>query len=594
MKRIGLLVLTLAFVFVLFGCTKAESESVKTFDNSDAAIYSMDLSDIAGYESYVVTNGTWAETYDVIIGLSRLETDAALRTELYHAAEDLLMSTGAVVPLYYYTDIYMAATGVEGFFATPTSTKVFKYTTLDGSGTNINVVLASEPDTIDPALNSSVDGATYVSHAFSGLIGYNSDNELAPDLAASFPTPTLNLDGTTTYVFQLRAGLKWSDGSALTAADFVYSWNRAIATETAADYGYLFSIIDGYADEDLNISAVDATHLSVTLTVDVPYFFELMAFPTFMPVKQSVVDANPDSWATDPATYVTNGAYYISSWDHNSNIVLTKNDQYWNAASITMDQITFYLSDDDTAILAGFKSGTYDFIDSVPNDEIADLKVNYADEFYIAGQLGTYYVIFNNNTDLLPSKVSKDMTATENLLANQEIRQALSLLLDRNYIVEEIGQAGQLPAASYVAMGITNADGSQFYQTAGHNASYIGYYNTAATAYAANCQQAVDILKQYFEYDDETGEFTNFTTFDYLFNTSTGHQAIAEYIQAAFASYGITITLDSQEWGTFLNTRKDGNYTFARNGWLGDYNDPITFLDMWTTDSGNNDAQFGK
>ena len=594
MKKIGLLFLSLVFVLALFGCSKPTSESAKDVDNSTATVYSMDLSDIAGYETFVVTNGTWAQTYDIIIGLSRVETDIVKRTALYHAAEDLLMSTGAVVPIYYYTDIYMMDANLEGFFSSPTGTKFFKYTNLDGATDNINVTMASEPDTIDPALNSAVDGATYISHAFSGLIGFDETGALVADLAVALPTPTENADGTATYVFQLKPGLKWSDGSALTASDFEYAWNRAAAEDTAADYGYLYSIIDGYADGALNIDAVDATHFSVTLVVDIPYFFELMAFPTFMPVKESIVTANPDTWATEAATYITNGAYTVSAWTHNSSIVLTKNDQYWDADSITMEQITFYLSDDDTAILGGFKSGDYDFIDSVPNDEIADLKVNYADEFHIGGQLGTYYVIFNNNKDLIPSAISKDMTANENLLANQEIRQALSLLLDRNYIVEEIGQAGQLPASSYVAFGIKNADGTEFNSTAGHNNSFNGYYNVAASAYAGNCLAAVETLKKYFEYDEVTGKFTNFTTFDYLFNTSTGHQAIAEYIQEAFAQYGIIITLDSQEWGTFLNTRKDGNYTFARNGWLGDYNDAITFLDMWTTDSGNNDAQFGK
>lgn len=594
MKRISLLVLLLALGLVLLGCNKPTSESAKTVDNSEAEIYSMDLSDIPGYESYVVTNGTWAETYDVIIGLSRLETDAVKRTALYHAAEDLLMFTGMIVPLFYYTDLFMAATGVEDVFTTPTSIKIFKYATIDDAVANMNICLASEPDTIDPALNSSVDGATYITHAFSALTGYNADNELVADLALNMPSPIENVDGTVTYVFELREGLKWSDGSALTAEDFEYSWRRAAAEETASDYGYLFSIIDGYEDGELNIEAVDATHFSVTLAVDVPYFFELISNPTFMPVKQSVVEADPDGWATDPSTYITNGAYYVSSWDHNSKIVLTKNAEYWDADSIVMEELTFWLSDDDIAILSNFKSGTYDFIDNVPNDEIADLKENYADEFFITGQLGTYFTTFSNNKDLLPSKVSEDMTAEENLLANIEIRKALSLLLDRNYIVEEIGQAGQLPASSYVAMGITNADGSQFYETAGHSSSYIGYFDTAASAYAANCAEAVEILKQYFEYDEDSGKFTNFTTFDYLFNTSTLHQAIAEYIQAAYEAYGINITLINQEWGTFLNTRKNGDYTFSRNGWLGDFNDAITFLDMWTSESGNNDAQFGK
>jgi oligopeptide transport system substrate-binding protein len=186
------------------------------------------------------------------------------------------------------------------------------------------------------------------------------------------------------------------------------------------------------------------------------------------------------------------------------------------------------------------------------------------------------------------------MTPEENILANQEIRLALSLLIDRNYIVTEIGQAGQLPASSFVAMGITNADGAEFYKTAGDSDTYDGYFNTAADAYAANCEKAVEILSKYFKYDKKTEKFTNFATFTYLFNTSTGHQAIGEYLQSCFAEYGITITLESQEWGTFLNTRKDGDYTLARNGWLADYNDPINMLDMWVSESGNNDAQLGK
>jgi len=593
MKKISLLVLSLLVAFAFVGCGAADS--VRFVDNSELAIYSMDLSDIGTeYEDYVVTAGTWAETYDVIIGLARVETDPAKRTELYHAAEDLLMSTGTIVPIYYYTDIYMANSEINGFFSTPTGSKYFKYVDIDGATDNINACLASEPDTIDPALNSAVDGATYILHTFSGLIGYNENNELVPDLAVAIPEPVQNDDGTVTYVFELREGLKWSDGSDLIAADFEYAWKRAASTELAADYGYLFAIIDGYEDGELNVEAIDDTHFSVTLVVDITYFMELAAFPTFMPVQQATIDENGEEWATDPATYVTNGAYYVSEWDHNSKIVLTKNENYWNADSITMEQITFYLSDDDVSILSNFLNGTYDFIDSVPNEEIGNLKVDYPDEFVIAGQLGTYYVIFNNNADLLPSKVSKDMTAEEVALANQEVRLALSLLFDRNYIVDEIGQAGQLPASSFVSMGITNADGSQFYETAGPSDDYVGYFNTDADAYASNCAQAVTILQKYYEYDEETEKFTNFPAFDYLFNTSTSHQAIGEYLQAALASYGITITLINQEWGTFLNTRKDGQYTFARNGWLADYNDPIGMLDMWCTDSGNNDAQLGK
>ena len=177
--------------------------------------------------------------------------------------------------------------------------------------------------------------------------------------------------------------------------------------------------------------------------------------------------------------------------------------------------------------------------------------------------------------------------------AEAEIRYALGLLFDRNYIVEEIGQAGQVPASSFVAMGMTDADGSEFYKNAGSSDEYDGYYNVAKEAFEANYAEAYAILTKYYEVD-ENGMLKNFPTLTYLYNTSDGHKAIGEYLASALAGMGITMNLENQEWNTFLNTRKNGEYSIARNGWLADYNDPICFLDMWTTVSGNNDVQFGK
>ena len=143
-------------------------------------------------------------------------------------------------------------------------------------------------------------------------------------------------------------------------------------------------------------------------------------------------------------------------------------------------------------------------------------------------------------------------------------------------------------------MGMTDADGSQFYKNAGHNDGFDGYYDVSEDAYEANYEAAIETLKKYYTYDESTGMFTNFPTLTYLYNTSEGHKAIGEYLSSALAAVGITMNLENQEWNTFLNTRKAGNYSIARNGWLADYNDPISFLDMWVTASGNNDVQFGK
>lgn len=473
---------------------------------------------------------------------------------------------------------------------------------------SINVSIASEPDTIDPALNSTVDGATMVSHLFAGLAKWAQDEngnlEIVADCATELPEGVVNDDGTVTYTYTLKDGLTWSDGEPLTAQDFVFAWNRAASTELAADYGYMFEVVDGYADiwatddagnyvnpdATLNAVAVDDTTIEVTLANAVAYWNELLAFPTYFPVREDVVA--DESWATDPSTYVSNGAYELTGWEHNSVITLTKNENYHDADAVTMNEINFYLSDDANNMLTNFENGDWLLIDTVPTNEIETLQTEYPDEFFIEGQIGTYYISWNINVNLLPS--DSTLTGVEAEEANDDIRNALSLLLDRNYICEEIGQAGQQPASSFVAMGMTDADGSQFYENAGHSDDYIGYFDVSADAYESNYDQAIAALQQYYDYDESTGTFTNVPTITYLYNTDESNQAIAEYVQSAWSAVGINVQLENQEWNTFLNTRKNGDYTVARNGWLADYNDPISFLDMWTTASGNNDTQFGK
>ena len=484
-------------------------------------------------------------------------------------------------------------------------------TAADTTGTGaseINVCLASEPDTVDPALNSSVDGATMLAHLFSGLAKWAQDEngnlQIVADAATELPEGVVNDDGTVTYTYTLRDGLVWSDGQPVTAGDFAFAWQRAASTDLAADYGYMFEVVDGYndiwaTDDDgnylnpdakLNVVAVDEKTLEVTTANYVAYWNELLAFPTYFPVREDVV--SNDAWATDPSTYVCNGPYTMESWEHNSVITLAKNPNFYDAAEITMDKINFYLSDDANNMLSNFKNGSWQLIDDVPTNEIAALKAEYPDEFVIAGQIGTYYVCWNINENILPA--SSTLTGDEAEQAKDEIRRAIALLFDRNYIVEEIGQAGQVPASSFVAMGMTNPDGTQFYQTAGDSSDYYGYYDVSVDAYESNFESAVETLKKYYTYDESTGMFTDFPTLTYLYNTSEAHKAIGEYLQSALAAVGITMNLENQEWATFLNTRKAGDYSIARNGWLADYNDPICFLDMWVTNSGNNDVQFGR
>ena len=471
------------------------------------------------------------------------------------------------------------------------------------SSNSLAVCLASEPDTIDPALNSAVDGATMVAHLFSGLAKWSQDADgnliIVADAAEELVEGVVNEDGTVTYTYTLRDGLKWSDGKPVTAADFEFAWQRAASVELAADYGYMFEVVDGYADvwaenpsadAKLNVKAIDEKTLEVTLANSVSYWNELLAFPTYMPVREDVV--SNEAWATDPSTYICNGPYTITDWAHNSVITMTKNPNFVDADKVTMETIEFYLSDDTNNMLTNFENGSWLLIDDVPTNEIKALEEKYPTEYNVVGQIGTYYVCWNVNENLLPAELG--LTGAEAEAAEAEIRNAIGLLFDRNYIVEEIGQAGQVPASSFVAMGMTNPDGTQFYETAGDNADFNGYYNVSAEAYEANWASAIETLKKYYNFDETTQQFTNVPTLSYLYNTSDAHKAIGEYLAGAMSSVGITMNLENQEWNTFLNTRKNGDYSVARNGWLADYNDPICFLDMWTTVSGNNDVQFGK
>ena len=447
--------------------------------------------------------------------------------------------------------------------------------------TSISVCLASEPDTIDPALNSAVDGATLLAHLFSGLAKWHQTDdgklELVADAAKELTEGKENEDGTVTYTYELKDGLKWSDGKDVTANDFVFAWNRAASLDLAADYGYMFDVVDGYdkvtevddkdqpvnPDAKLNIKAVDDKTIEVTLANAVPYWNELLAFPTYFPVREDIVAS--EDWATDPASYVCNGAYKLSAWEHNSLITLEKNAEYFDADAVTMDEIKFYLSDDENNMLANFKNGDWQFIDNVPTNEIETLKKDYADQFFNVGQLGTYYVCWNINKNILPEDTA--LKGEEADKAQAEIKKALGLLIDRTHIANDISQGGEVPASTFVGSGLTDADGkTEFCKNTGFSKDFDGYYDVNPESYEANTKAALETLKKYYNFDEASGKFTNFPSITYLYNTDETHKAIAEYIQSVFANIGIEMKLENQEWATLLQTRKHGDYTVTRNG----------------------------
>ena len=371
-------------------------------DHASVAIYSIDVTDL-GYD-LKVENGTWAETYDAVIALIKACTDFETRYELMHRAEDLLMSTGAIAPIYFYTTTFMLDDSVEGFFYNPLGYKYFWKTTVNGNTDSLSVCVGSEPDTMDPGLNSAADVATTINHLFAGLAKWDQDENgnliIMPDCVEELVEGVENEDGTITYTYTLKEGLKWSNGEALVAQDFADSWQRVI--DIVGDYEYMFDVIKGYSEGKLAVTALDDRTLEITLNNAVAYWNELLAFPTYFPVYNA---ANVDEgWATDASTYVSNGAYTMTEWNHSSVITMKKNPNYHAADSVTMNELKFYLSSDDNNMLTNFKNGSWLEIDSVPTNEMASLKEEYASEYYTIGQIGTYYVCWNVNVPLLPQK----------------------------------------------------------------------------------------------------------------------------------------------------------------------------------------------
>ena len=596
-KRLGYAAILGTVVAISCSCAKGSSEERKA--HKDEAIYT------AKIDGQTKTGLTWAQSYDAVIAKTKV-TSGAERNEYLHQAEDILMETGAIAPIYYYTDIFMKDTKMTGFYSSPLGYKFFHRATVDGAK-SYTICVGPKGDSFDPAINSAVDGAIVISHVFEGLYRWAQPAagdvaaDLEPAQASGYTKTAPDANGHVKYTFTLREGLKYSDGSALKASDFAKSWARAASGKLAADYGYMFDCIVGYeetaedATQFLPLSGVKANDAAGTLEVelisDVPYFLELTAFPTYSPVKLDKIEGAGDAWWTTPANYIGNGPLKVQSMNNvdGGSIVFVKNENYWDNAHTAVETLTFALSDDDDNQLANYQSGAYKFIDSVPNGQIDTLK-NRAD-YHVNGQLGTYYVIFNVN----------DKTLNKQLHSEAEyatFRKALSLLIDRNYIVKEIGKAGQEPANTFVGKGVMeNNNGvlSEWTTRSGKNRDGKGYFSVAEADFAANVASAIEAIKGLgFKYNESTKKFEGIPAITYLYNKGSGHQAIGEYLQSAFAAVGIELKLEMQEWATFLNTRKDGNYSIARNGWLADYNDACSFLDMWTTNSGNNDAQFGR
>ncbi len=222
--------------------TNGTTESTDTAETSSEEV--PDAASLVS-DAFIDPINDW-DQYNTMIDEIKAETDFAKRTELMHEAEDVLMSNYCIIPLYYYNDIYMLKDYVEGMYANLFGTKFFQNVHMTNGSTTLRLNLASEPDFLDPALNSSVDGACLAAASFSGLYTYNAEGHTVACLRHRLHRQRRRPDTTPSLCSE---GLKWSDGSDLTAADFEYSWKRAASDATAADYGYMFAGFEGYPDD---------------------------------------------------------------------------------------------------------------------------------------------------------------------------------------------------------------------------------------------------------------------------------------------------------------------------------------------------------
>ncbi|MCR5041269.1 MAG: peptide ABC transporter substrate-binding protein [Clostridia bacterium] len=521
--------------------------------------------------------------YDNLISQIKSETDYAKRVELMHEAEDILMSTWCILPIYYYNDIYLQKSYVSGIYSSAYATKYFMYAKLAGGRRTLRINLASEPDFLDPALNSSVDGACLAANSFSGLYTYDEYGKCVPACAESC---SVSSDGLK-YTVKLKRGLRWSDGSSLTAADFEYSWKRAASEETAADYGYMFSGFKGYPNK-LAVHAKDGVTLEFELEAPCPFMEDLMAFPTFYPVKRQAVESypfyrsNPGGWCEE-AGFVSNGAFVCTGWSHDYSMTYEKNPYWYDADSVEVEKLEFMLSVDDNSIYSAFNAGYIDFADSAPTYEIKNLIDN--PELHIVDELGTYYCAFNQRSSLFNGKTAQQAA---------DMRHAFSILIDREYICENIGQTGQVAASSFIPLGMADGNGGVFKADPDDNAYYDPH--SIVGSYEKTVSEARELLKRAGYRFGADGKLSPETPIwiEYLTNWSTGHVAIAQAIQQDLSVLGIEMTITQLDWNVFLEERKQGNFDIAREGWIADFNDPINMLEMWVTYSGNNDCQFGR
>jgi len=473
--------------------------------------------------------------------------------------------------------------------------------------------IGADPLTLDPSLNGASDGGDVINNTFEGLVR-EFNGVVEPGIAESWVT---SADGKT-ITFTLRDSV-WSDGSDLTASDFVYTWLRAMDPATASEYAWIWEYTnvvgaleyvyftdeadnvtgdenvynddgiltsadfsDGLDDDtgftmaesraNVGISAPDANTLVVELVNPTSYFVSLMAFYHFMPVKQSSVEAvggEEGLWAKKPDLAVCNGPFKLTAYTLGDGLVLEKNDNYWEADSVKLQKIEGSFIDNESTAYDKYNAGELDYIPSVPSSEMTRL-IAEDPEFHVYALLGTYYYSFNFDNALFD---------------NVKLRKALSYAIDREAIVESLG-GGQVPAAGFIPPGFTDNNGNDFFEEAGTYGMVADDSNfaTAVTLFAeaaAEMEMTVAQLK------------AALAASELSYNTSDAHAMVAQLVQESWNQVlGFQMSLANSEWAIFQVDRKNGNFDVARGGWLTDFMDPIGMLAIFTDGNAYNDPNY--
>ncbi|MEZ8273463.1 ABC transporter substrate-binding protein [Vibrio splendidus] len=408
----------------------------------------------------------------------------------------------------------------------------------------------TEVATIDPHKSQGVSESHVIRDLLEGLVNQDGEGNTIPGVAESWETTDNK-----TFTFHLRKDAKWSNGDPVTAEDFVYSWQRAVDPATASPYAWYMEytkmvnakdIVAGKKDKsELGVKAVDANTLVVELDTAVPYFVMMMGHTTMKPVHQATVEKFGDQW-TKPGNFVGNGAFSVDKWVVNERLVLKRNDQYWNNDKTVLNKVTFLPIENQVAEMNRFLSGEIDFTNELPTEHFKRLKKEYAEDVSVAGNLCTYYYIFNTK------KAPFD---------DVRVRKAISYAIDRNIVSDAILAQGQKPAY-FLTPEIT----------AGFNPELPAY---GKMSQKERNEEAARLLEEAGYGKD------NPLNFNLLYNTSENHKKIAVALGSMWKkTLGLKVTLENQEWKTYLSSKDSGDFEVARAGWCGDYNEASSFLTL--------------